>query len=372
MICAFLPLLLVICGFHRLAFGLDHFLFPKAFEVRPRKPLFVVGVPRSGTTLFHRLVASQKDTFTTFPLWELIFAPALCEKYLVGFLYRLDQICRFGKTQKGPFERFVDGVLWLVARLTNDVHPTDFKAPEEDSLGLIPFDGCFLRVLIWPERPSTWDLGYFARLSKTRQMKLVLNYRQLVQRHLYYRGTDLFLVSKNPGFVTWVESLKQEFPDACFVGLRRSPLESVPSQLSSIQAGMAAFGFSSRESFVVDQFVDLLAHYWHELDRLQESLGRNEYRLVDYEALVPPSEDMVTSLLKEFAYEIKESDLQRLAKVIQASAKYRSKHRYALEDYGLGEQILENKFFSRKIDAATVSCMETTEDVADLISSENP
>ena len=53
-------------------------------------PLFVLGAPRSGTTLAHRLLAADGDNFSYFLYWELFF-PSLLQKRVIRWLGKLDR-----------------------------------------------------------------------------------------------------------------------------------------------------------------------------------------------------------------------------------------------------------------------------------------
>ncbi|MDA0345523.1 MAG: sulfotransferase, partial [Proteobacteria bacterium] len=168
---AVLTFLAILFCIHRLAFSLDIILFPRLKNVSIDKPLFIVGLPRSGTTTAHRFMASHTELFTSMPLWELLFAPALCQKYFIWGLYRVD-IAIGGL--------FFKVLKWMQVRLGAglvNIHPLDLTKPEEDYLGLLPFDGCFLRVLVFPFSKSTWDLGDFSSMTETRRQKLLKAYR---------------------------------------------------------------------------------------------------------------------------------------------------------------------------------------------------
>lgn len=340
-LCLLLPLIVV----HRCAFWIDGWIFPWLHKVKINKPLFIVGLPRSGTTLFHRLVACGRDSFTTIPLWELVFAPALCEKYFVFALYRVDCWLGGGRTY-GPGARLLR---WIVTRLSKsieDVHPTDLCEPEEDYLGLIPFDGCFLRVLLWPHADSTWSLGHFSWPSNesNRRLRLMKIYRGLVQRHLAFRGDGVHLVSKNPGFAAWLPALAAEFKDACFVGLRRDPKEAVPSQLSSIRGGLVAFGYTSEDHRIVQNFVTLLAHYWYNLEVAKSTYAPSRFQLIEYADLVQRPTKVTGECLGSLAYRRSAGDESRLNELAQSMQGFRSRHRYSLVEFGLTEPGIERAF----------------------------
>ncbi len=332
-----LALIVPTSAIHRLALSLDAWLFRGLSEQPVTRPLFVVGLPRSGTTLLHRLILSQPG-FTAFPLWELLFAPALCEKYLVWWLFRVD--CLLG----GPMQ---SSLRWLQSRWTSSfdsIHPTGLSDPEEDYLGLLPFDLCFLRVLVWPHSEATWRLCYPRRMTEADRKRFLQCYRALLVRHLRFRGPHLQLVSKNPSLTGWLPELVQQFPDARFIGLRRTPAEAVPSQLSSLDGGLELFGNRAVDPQIVERFVTLLARYWQTLDRASQTLETSRFQLIGYRALIDSPYETVVGCLSDLGYKV--SNAAELRRQCAAGSHFRSKHRYSLSEYGLTEEQIESTFFS--------------------------
>jgi hypothetical protein len=336
-IAVILPLLVV----HRVAFWFDGILFPSLKRVRVSKPLFIVGIPRSGTTMMHRLVAENGETFTTPPLWEVVLAPALCEKYLISALISVDRAV--GR----PLGRFVD---WLQRRLgewLDDVHPTTLESPEEDYLGLMSFGGCFLSVLAFPLRDSVWRLVYFQERPGPKQQRRLLDvYRGLLARHLRFRGEHLYILSKNPSFTSWVPALAAEFPDACFIGLRRDLKQSLPSQLSSMRDGFACFGYQVNDRRIVERFHRLFVDYWKQLERYGDELPADRFQQLEYASLRDDPCNAVIDCLERFGYAASNQTVERLNELGDAARRYRSRHRYALAEFGLTERMIDRSLAS--------------------------
>ena len=81
-------ILISIPAFFSLGIGLLHinFVFIEriffSWAMKPQNKLmvYIIGAPRSGTTRLHKLLAADKNQFTTMKMWELFFAPALIQK----------------------------------------------------------------------------------------------------------------------------------------------------------------------------------------------------------------------------------------------------------------------------------------------------
>ena len=75
--------------FNAACFLLDYLFFPALWRQAVRRPVFIVGHARSGTTLCHRLMSADGDTFSYFLYWEMFF-PSLIQKKVIRALGTVD------------------------------------------------------------------------------------------------------------------------------------------------------------------------------------------------------------------------------------------------------------------------------------------
>lgn len=314
----------------RLALWADTWLYPRFREQPVRRPLFLVGLPRSGTTFLHRVVAEDAQAFTTFRLWELLFAPAIWQKKLIRMLGRLDRRCG------SPGRRLLRAVERAAFATLDGVHATTLESPEEDTIALLPFDGCFLRVVMDPRDPAVWQLGHFSdACPHPKRQRLLSVWREIVQRHLYVFGTGRTFVSKNPGFTSWIPDLRTEFADARFLGIHRDPREVVASQLSALRAGFRLFGHDVSDPDVARRFLQLLAAYENRLTEFRRTAPGDQFQLLVYRAFVADPEPQVAEALAALGYELSEAGQSAVAAYCAAARGYRSRHTYELSEFGL-------------------------------------
>ncbi|EKF75233.1 hypothetical protein A11A3_04615 [Alcanivorax hongdengensis A-11-3] len=333
----FWPLFVSVQAINALGLCVDHLLFPGFRRVPVREPLFVVGVPRSGTTFLHRLLALD-ERFTTTALWELLFAPSISQRYFWTGVAGLDS--RLGR----PLGRLL---MWAERRLLgglDGVHKTGLLDPEEDYLGLIPVWGCFLMVLVVPV-PALWQLTYLDRDgSQADKQRLMTAYRRFVQRHLYFHGTDKVLLSKNPSFTPWMETLAQAFPDARFIGCVRNPSASVPSQINSILIGARLFDGRDTRDYWRQGFMDMLDYYYRHVLAALASLPEHRQALSVMETLATAPADTVLGFYRRFGWQVDQAYRARLAEQDRKAAGYRSGHHYSLDDLGVSAEALNDTF----------------------------
>lgn len=73
---------------HIIGHLIDEIIFLRYQKTQIKRPVFIVGVPRSGTTLLQRIIA-EDDNFSTLQTWEALLAPSISEKYLFIFIGKL-------------------------------------------------------------------------------------------------------------------------------------------------------------------------------------------------------------------------------------------------------------------------------------------
>ena len=104
---------------------LDRLLFPGYRKIEIKKPVFIIGNARSGTTLFHRLLCADDDRFVHFVTWEILF-PSLLQKRAIRALTTTYQ-----RLFPNSFQRLA---AWEDRQLQEikKMHPIGVNKPEED------------------------------------------------------------------------------------------------------------------------------------------------------------------------------------------------------------------------------------------------
>lgn len=332
------PPFLALQAVHWIGFLLDEILFPEYRDIPVREPLFVVGMPRSGTTFLHRLIAADGERFTTPRLWHLVLAPSITERRAWGALVRLDRA--LGR----PLGRLWRRTECLLFGWMDEVHPIRADAPEEDHLFLLPRFRCFLLVLAFPRHPAVWRLARFDRLPARERRRVVAFYRSCLQRHLHVVGADRRVVSKNPSFTPWIESLAEAFPDARFVCCVRDPRRAVPSLLSSLADGAALFGWDPAEPDMRERFVRMLVDQTGHAMEVADRGASPPLEWCRMEDLRRDPSGTVRGIYAAFGWSPTAAFAERLDAADARARRYRSGHRYTLGEYGLTGTEIERRF----------------------------
>ncbi len=315
---------------HAIGFILDELLFWRYRDIDV-KATFIVGVPRSGTTWLHRVMAADKG-FTTLTLWECVLAPSICERYVyraLGFLL-------------SPVGRVLGLVLAKLMGGFDNIHKLRLNEPEEDFLLLAPLHACFLWVLLCPRDQHYWRLGYFdQRVEKHQRQAFTHFYYRCVQKHLFFHGAHKRLLSKNPSFTPMLESLQQQFPGASFIACVRKPKEVVPSQLSSLAPAMRALGFCTLDAQFCHDIQNMLKHYYQQIAEKRQS---HALMIVDVVELCDHLEEVVRAIYGGSGQPLGDEFAEALKVLADQGRHYRSGHKYDLGQFYITEDQLDKAY----------------------------
>ncbi len=331
----FIPLFALVQLIHWIGFLLDEILFPGYRKVEITEPLFVLGVPRSGTTHLHRVLA-QDQRLTTFSTWECLFALSVTERRFWLGLGRLDALV--GR----PLGRMLDWVERHAFGAMAEVHSMGLRDPEEDYFSLMPVLACFILILPFPTDPYLWRMGTFDRDMPARERARLMNfYRGCLKRHLYVHGPGKRLLSKNAAFAPLAGTLRETFPDARFLVCLREPERTLPSQLSSVEPGVRLFGVLAVAPDFRDRLTRQLGFYYQNLASALGDLPENRCAWVTMKDLKSDLTGSLTAAYRRLGLPLDEDFQRRLVAATSLARTYRSGHRYSLEQFGLEPESID-------------------------------
>lgn len=332
----FLPLFGILQLLHWIGFALDEVFYRGYRRVEVRAPVFVTGVPRSGTTMLHRTLSDDAQ-YTTMTTWECLFAPSVTERKIVRGAAALDALLG------APLARAIG---WLERKAfagLADVHGMSLGDAEEDYFVFMPLLRCFILIVPFPYAGWIWDMGQFdARVPARSRERIMRYYANCVRRHLYVHGTDKRYLSKNASFPPLLGSLVATFPDARFVYCVRDPLEVVPSQLSSLREGMALFGNDPYDAGFRDRLIAQLVHYYEQL--IDAPVPQAQFQRVAMNQLKADVSATVRSVYANLSLPLSPEFDAALTQHARTARAYQSRHRYALDEYGLDATRLRQQF----------------------------
>jgi len=312
---------------HTVTFALDPIVFPALRRTEIRKPVFVVGHARSGTTYLHRMLAND-PRFSYVLLWEMFF-PSLIEKKVLRAVLRWDR--RLG----GRIRKRVDAFDDRLFTKSNSVHESGLFAPEEDEFLLTMSCASGYWVVQYPQAQHL-DFYYVDDRWPDRKRRRVMTfYRECVRRQLVLNGPELTHLSKAPIHCGRVESLIRTFPDARFVVPVRNPYETIPSFLKLMQ-----FAWSARKRSESDMqasfasFVESSYHYYQHPLEVLDAHPEVPAAILNYGDLVTDPSGTMHRVYDKLGLDMVGEQKKALAR--EKAREYRSGHTYSLQEFGLG------------------------------------
>lgn len=223
------PVFLLLTLVNRTFMALDWVVFPGFAQTSVRKPVFIIGVARSATTYLFKTLARDKENFTSFKLWEILFAPSIIQKYFWLGVIAIDR--KIGRPLKWYANMFDRIFLGKITR----VHETGLSKVEEDEMLLLyTFTSVYL-TFFFPDLEDMNQVIYFDEYFPEKKKAQVMRYyKRCVQRHMFVFGRirEVRFLSKNPGFISKMDAVGDTFPDAALLYMLRSPYKTIPSTIS--------------------------------------------------------------------------------------------------------------------------------------------
>jgi hypothetical protein len=299
--------------------------YPQILEQPVRRPLFVVGLPRTGTTLLHRLL-SEDPSGRTLLFWEALepSPPPTPET-------------RPTDPRIARAKRSLAMINSLAPRLAA-AHVFAAEEPEEDN-------NLFANVFRAGINGIMFDVpGYTEWLG---EQDLVPSYRY-ARRQLQLLGWKMpgdHWVLKSPAHLFGLDALLAVFPDACVVQTHRDPLESIPS-LCSLTAAFRA---------ITCDRVDLRRLGWELSMAMAEGVERalavrasaDPARFFDvpYRALLSDPVGVAREIARHFGYPHDAGIEARQRRWIAENPQHKhGVHRYSLDQFGLDPEFVRTLF----------------------------
>ena len=307
---------------------LDDILFPEYNQTEINEPLFLLGQPRSGTTMFESLLSEDEDRFCSMYLYEMR-CPYLTVQYTVDAIQKFDQTFCGGRIYQFALKAGwlhclpEDGERKNMRRLRYDL-------PDEDDLVFFYHTMChFLLAGLFPDVEAVRFNHRFAALPQESKTKYMTFHRKAIQKVMYRRGHGKrYLAKWVAGWNGQLEEAKSFYPDAKFVVIVRDPQESLRSWMKL--QGLLAYQLSGnnvmrnhpdvREAIIQEN----IEWFRKEIEFCHTTAGKQllVLRYTDIVADIPKAVSFVYHFLNQYIEKGSNFD-----NILQATKKKQSKHK---------------------------------------------
>jgi omega-hydroxy-beta-dihydromenaquinone-9 sulfotransferase len=322
----------------QLTMALDHLLFPGFRDVKVQRPIFIVGQPRTGTTYLYRTLAKDTGSFTCFRFIDFLF-PSIVLMRCADFVAAVDRAV--GAPGLWSLQRIDAAFLPDFAQ----IHRVGILEPEEDEYLLYHTLCSGTLWLLFPTVRRFRRLLFLDTEAEPAEQRWVMErYRALVKRRLYHCGPHTTLLSKNPWFTGKLASLERAFPGARFVKLDRSPLQAIPSSASMVHFSWHNTGALPPGQQDIERVLEIYAHYDRHARAHFTALGPGRAHSVPYAAFVADPQAEIRQLCGALDLTVSPALSAILDGEAARQRKRKSGHSYSLEDWGLSEAEVAERF----------------------------
>jgi hypothetical protein len=300
-------------------------------NIQIRRPMFITGLPRSGTTIFSRLLAEDKNA-KTFQFWEL-YSPAPSD---------LKSPSNMTEERIKPAER---DVIERAKFGTQNIRPVSLFTPEECHF---LFRNSFQanQLCFGPAHRPT----YAAWLKQQNLDGVYKYYRAQAQLLLWQRPCPLngHVIFKLP--VTHLENLTsifKFFPDAIVVNMSRDIVDVMRSfsylvsSLRKIESDHVDAKETAMEMVIALE--TCLKRYQSQLNTLSDD-QKSRVVTIRYEEWATDPKGTMSTLFKKAGFQSAPDFEFRMHALLQKSPRYSESSKYSLEQFGLSETQLKERF----------------------------
>jgi hypothetical protein len=335
-----LVLVPVLTVFHAVCFLLDYLLFPRLWRQQVIKPVFIVGHARSGSTLCHRLLAADGETFSYFLYWETFF-PSLLQKKVIRALGWVDQ-----HWLGGPIKKRLQAWDEKMFGSSRHIHNMSLWASEEDQFVM---RAAFVTQQWALDVPMMDKLDFFHldQMPARKRQRWMHHYRECVKRQLLLNGGAGAHLSKNPMMSGWVESLLQTFPDARIAVVMRDPAQCIPSVLKLMQFSWRGRGWKHADyAASMRELIQISFDTFRHPRTVLAAHPETPQAVVDYRQLTTQPRETVLALYQALGMRVSGEFDAYLQQQEQKERGHRTPFAYSIEEFaedGLSRARIENE-----------------------------
>ncbi len=321
---------------NRLRMVADAKLHPEILAGEIRRPIFVTGLPRTGTTLLHGLLA--QDPASRAPLtWEMMYPSPPPRR---GASRRRDRRVVLSDRQIRWFHR--------LSPEFRTIHPTGAELPEEC---LVIASHAFVSF----QFQTMYDVPSYESWLEQQDLRPSYRWHRRFLQHLQWRSPAARWVLKAPAHLFGIEALFDAYPDAGIVLTHRAPLEVVGSLASLTVALRGTFSDAVDPVAVGEEMSQRWSAALAFALAARDAARVPQQRVVDvrYTELMRDPITVVDRIYRAFDLDLTPEVEARMRAFLAANPKDKSgRHRYTLAEFGLDAGVEAARYadYARRFD----------------------
>jgi len=312
---------------NRLKMERDRQWHPEITAEEIRRPLFITGLPRSGTTLLHGLMA--QDPANRSPLnWEMLYPSPPPERSR----YETDPRIELAERQLRWFHRLVPDF--------RKIHPVGARLPEEC---LIITSYSFLSF----QFQTTHDVASYQAWLESQDLRPAYRFHRQFLQHLQWHCPAERWVLKAPAHLFGLGALFAVYPDAGVILTHRDPLEVVASVASLHTVLRSTFSDAvdpiAVGAEVTRRWAAGITRALHARD--EGGVPADRFLDIRYTDLVRDPLGMVRRIYRHFGLPLTPAAEDRMRRFLAENPKDKhGRHVYSLAQFGLDADVERERY----------------------------
>ncbi len=298
---------------------------PEILRLEIKAPVFIVGLQRTGTTLLHRLLATDPGLRALIS-YETV-APAPLPRRL---WHRRDPRIASGMLAQNFFKYMAPDFF--------AVHTIDALSPEEEVLLL---DYTFMCTT----SEAMLKIPSYASWLETQDQTPAYRYLEKLLKLLLWQAPAEKWILKTPHHLEWLETLFKVFPDAKIVQIHRDPQKTMPSFCSLIGHLRGAFSDHVDPHAIGKEWSRKLERMVNRGMEARDRIGEESFFDLSYYDLVDDPLEQIGRIYDFLDHPFTDDVKKHIAAELGKNEKHKHGiHRYHLDDFGLNKVGLERIF----------------------------
>lgn len=304
----------------------DHKRHPEILDERIQRPLFITGLPRSGTTFLHTLLA--QDPLCRAPqIWEVMYPSPPPERSTY------DSDPRIGLTEQQL--KWLDVIMPELERY----HLIHARYPQEC---IAITDHSFLSYVF----ESMYYVSSYREWHDQQDKRPAYAFHRLFLQYLQWRCPGTHWVLKAPSHLMALDALLAVYPDADIVVTHRDPLKVLPSCSSLAQVLRAPFTNQLHRGTIGSEVSKRWEDSTRDAMRLRQDPSlQKRFQDVFYPDLMKNPMAVVRGIYERCGRELSPAAEEAMQRFVERNPKDKNGvHHYTLEEFGLDRDAERQKF----------------------------
>jgi len=287
---------------------------PSIEEQRVTAPVFIIGLPRTGTTHLHGIISEDPENRT--PLtWEVMY-PAVGRT--------ADDVAR-ARSQTATRLDWADRLAPEFMR----IHPIAPDLPQE----------CIAitaQVFMSIQFHTTHDVPSYQDWFETAPQRLGFDFHRRLLQHLQAKAAGSRWVLKAPGHLFALEGLLERYPDARIIHTHRDPLRVMASMASHATVLRRAFSDEADPIKIARDWADRWARALDNFLAVRDRAPQSQFLDINFESIERDPIGTVERVYDFLGWPLTDAARTAMQNFLDANPKNKhGVHRYTLEQFGL-------------------------------------